>query len=1061
MKRIVLILAAGLCCCTFAADWPVYMGDSARSGISPEALELTGRPAWIYEAAQSPSPGFYSSKSEDTLGPQKIRAMANTYDYAFAPVIANDRLYFGSSTEDAFFCLDAVSGKELWRFYTEGAVRLAAAVHDGLVIFGCDDGIVYALDAESGAPKWKFSAAPEPRQIIANGRPGSQWPVRTGITMDETGTAYFSAGLFPASGGVTLFAVNAKTGDEIWRREIELPPQGYILKEGDTLYVPNGRASPAEYSAKDGSPLAFSDLRREGGSSFVALADDMVTYGPTEFGIVRFQASKEGAPNNRQISGKLTGLEGRRVLFAGDMFYFLRENSLEALPKEQFRKTLTDSARFFKKHNVRSKSAVQLATDEVAEKEIDDYTHREVPVENARSMILAGDTLVVGAEGRLYAFDKESGKSLLDVEIDGTVWELAASGGRLYASTDTGKIYCFGKTAEKSGVISAEKSEPYAEERLTAARAQAASALKEADTKKGFILAAGLTDGALALEMAKQSDFFVVAVTADKQTARTVRDKLTQTGLYGSRIAVRLHEDGTLPYIPYFANLIVFEDEETRFNAADMERLLQPCGGALIKTDGSVTRRGPLEGGGDWTHMYATPANTSCSGDELVGGLKYRVQWFGNPGDFRQVGWHGNGMGPLAKDGRLYVIKVDSIEAVDSYNGVQIWQRDVPGSARFNPGREGGAACVDEQKLYLAVQNDCRVYDVETGEQVAQFFVPESGQDWGTIARAGDLLFGTTQKRGATTASYPRDLHSMWMASEPEFAVSERLFALDAESGAAEWIYHHEDRVIFNATVTIGDDRVYFIESREKEIVDDADGSVQLRSAMNEEVYLVALERDTGEPVWEQPFEFPTRTMLYLSLQDDTLVASGGYHVGPMAEAEPSLKAAMAIARELNLTREDIQETKIHFIFRALDAKSGKTLWDAGYTSDGYFGNQHNYNVGHPVITPTDIWHAPGEQYLARIDLKTGAVKEYSNINRGKGCATPTGSAKAMFYRSLAIASFDFETEKQFYISKVNRPSCWMSILPANGLVQMPEYSYGCNCAFPLQTSIVLIPENP
>jgi len=71
----------------------------------------------------------------------------------------------------------------------------------------------------------------------------------------------------------------------------------------------------------------------------------------------------------------------------------------------------------------------------------------------------------------------------------------------------------------------------------------------------------------------------------------------------------------------------------------------------------------------------------------------------------------------------------------------------------------------------------------------------------------------------------------------------------------------------------------------------------------------------------------------------------------------------------------------------------------------------------------------------------------------------PTGSARAMFYRSLAISPVDFESEQQFYISQVSRPSCWMNILPAGGLVQRPEYSYGCNCAFPLQTPIVLIPE--
>ncbi len=1044
------------------ADWPTYMGDSARSGISIDKLELSSKPAWVFETAHPPSPGFYTSLSTETLGTQKILAMANTYDYAHAPILSGGCLYFGSSTEEALFCLDAVSGKELWRFYAEGAIRLAGTVWNDSVLFGSDDGRVYCLDAVTGSEKWTFNAAPEDRRITANGRPASQWPVRTSVTIDEDGTAYFSAGLFPASGGVHLYAVNAKNGDLVWQRQIALPPQGYILKKNDILYVPNGRASPAEYRAADGSSLyASSDLRREGGSSFVSLADDMVTYGPTEFGIVRFQAIQEGAADRRKITGKLAGLFGRRALFENDTFYFLREDTLQALPREAFRQTLTQSALLGKKR-ARVKSGVQMVTDAVAEKEVDGYLNWDAGVEKARSMILAGSYVVVGAENRLYVFDKTNGENVLDVEVDGTVWELAASDGRLYASTDKGKIYCFGKTAERNGIIAVQKTVPYSAERLAATRAQAEAALKEADTTKGFALVIDLVDGALVDQLARQSELFVIGVTDNSDTARTVRDQLVKSGLYGARVVVHTHPEGTLPYASYFANLILSEGADSSFKAEDVARLLQPYGGVQIAGDGSVNRRGPLKGAGDWTHMFADPANTSCSGDERVGGTRYRVQWFGNPSDFKRVGWHHNGLGPLYQDGRLYIIKVNSVEAVDSYNGTLLWQRDIPNAARFNSAREGGAACVDHQRLYMAVQNDCQVFDVETGEKIATYWVPENGSDWGYIARAGDLLFGTAQKKGVsqtTTGFRAGGLRALWNASEPELAVSERLFALHAESGKPAWTYGDDARVVLNSTITLGDDYIYFVESRKKEIVEDSDGSVLLRNTMDQDIFLVALNRKTGVPIWEQPFEFPARTSLYLSLQDDTLVASGGYHIGPMADAEPSLDAASKIAKKMNLTMTDVKKTLIHFIFQALDAKTGEKQWDAGYTSSGYFAQQHNYTVGHPVITKTHVWHAPGEQYIARVDLETGGVKEYPNIKRSKGCSTPTGSARAMFYRSLAITSFDFESERQFYVSQVNRPSCWMNILPAGGLVQMPEYSYGCNCAFPLQTSIVLIPE--
>ncbi len=53
---------------------------------------------------------------------------------------------------------------------------------------------------------------------------------------------------------------------------------------------------------------------------------------------------------------------------------------------------------------------------------------------------------------------------------------------------------------------------------------------------------------------------------------------------------------------------------------------------------------------------------------------------------------------------------------------------------------------------------------------------------------------------------------------------------------------------------------------------------------------------------------------------------------------------------------------------------------------------------------------------------------------------------------------YDFESGKTHAISQINRPSCWMNILPGGGQVLMPEYSMGCNCAFPVQTSIVMHP---
>jgi len=38
-------------------------------------------------------------------------------------------------------------------------------------------------------------------------------------------------------------------------------------------------------------------------------------------------------------------------------------------------------------------------------------------------------------------------------------------------------------------------------------------------------------------------------------------------------------------------------------------------------------------------------------------------------------------------------------------------------------------------------------------------------------------------------------------------------------------------------------------------------------------------------------------------------------------------------------------------------------------------------------------------------------------------------------------------------------PGCWINIIPAGGLVLIPEASSGCTCGYPLQTSMAFIPK--
>lgn len=197
------------------ADWPGFRGGPDHGGATRETLGLPLKLAWRYEASHPPSPAFRGGLAPSRRGP---RVESITYDYVFHPVIAAGRLYFGSSTEEAVFCLDARTGKPRWVFHAEGAVRFAPTLWQGRVLFGSDDGHVYCLDGASGRLVWKLRAAPGARRCIGNGRIISEHPVRTEVAVTD-GVAYFGAGLFPPL-GTFLYAVEAGARETVTVRPL-------------------------------------------------------------------------------------------------------------------------------------------------------------------------------------------------------------------------------------------------------------------------------------------------------------------------------------------------------------------------------------------------------------------------------------------------------------------------------------------------------------------------------------------------------------------------------------------------------------------------------------------------------------------------------------------------------------------------------------------------------------------------------------------------------------------------------------------------------------------------
>lgn len=67
-------------------------------------------------------------------------------------------LYVADGVRDTLYALNTNNKSNIWKFPTGGIIRSSPTVFNNLVIFGCDDGKVYAVDKNSGTQAWQYDA---------------------------------------------------------------------------------------------------------------------------------------------------------------------------------------------------------------------------------------------------------------------------------------------------------------------------------------------------------------------------------------------------------------------------------------------------------------------------------------------------------------------------------------------------------------------------------------------------------------------------------------------------------------------------------------------------------------------------------------------------------------------------------------------------------------------------------------------------------------------------------------------------------------------------------------
>ena len=597
--------------------------------------------------------------------------------------------------------------------------------------------------------------------------------------------------------------------------------------------------------------------------------------------------------------------------------------------------------------------------------------------------------------------------------------------------------------------------------------------LAKAEIERGLALIVGLKDGQLARALCRNSRLRVVAVDDDSARVKSVRESLSD--LYGVRVSVHLVEKlNEAPFVGHCANLVTTErelDAGLPISITEAVRLLRPDGGVAIfgqpglpgrpaltmearksladdlhvttatklpesveatfvdDSDGVWIRIKtlPWRGTGEWSHLYGSTDNSAFGGESLLGVSSaddLKVQWVGRPGPRYQADRSGRKPSPLAVNGRLFLQGLERIVTLDSYNGSVLWSLEIPDFLRFNVPRDAGNWCADRDHVFAAVRNEVWQIDAATGKLVHTHRVSSIERDgwstdWGFVARSGPHLIGSSVKAGSSWTEYwgKEGWHDARSGPSTFPIGSDRLFARNVEGGTEAWDW--SNGVILNSSITIADGRIYFVECRHPDVVNSPDRRSGSPKVWQQQ-FLVSLDAVTGSKLWERPIDTVDGTVAFY-----------------MAQAKQRLVV--------------VSSSDEAFHISAFSDDGGTQLWEqkVGWTEGK---GDHGKAMSRPAIVGDKLFVRP--QVLSLTD---GEVLPLT-MPIGHGCGTYACTTNALFLRSDNVTVWDSESGKVSAWPRL-RPDCWLSTIPAGGMLLAPEGGGGCSCGSWMETSIGFMPK--
>ncbi|MEA1950546.1 MAG: malectin domain-containing carbohydrate-binding protein, partial [Planctomycetota bacterium] len=562
-----------------------------------------------------------------------------------------------------------------------------------------------------------------------------------------------------------------------------------------------------------------------------------------------------------------------------------------------------------------------------------------------------------------------------------------------------------------------------------------------------------------------------------------LRRRFDDAGIYGTRITVRQGTPTTFAAPPYLAALtlagnLAAADEETIKNiycsmrpyggvawltakdkqqSQSLKQLIEKCnlpGASLRETAGHIvlTRQGPLPGSAPWTHQYGDVANTAKSNDSLVK-LPLGLLWFGGNQHKDILPRHGHGPPEQVIGGRLFIEGVDSLTARDVYTGLDLWKRNFtdlgtfgvylddtydpnPLSTSYNQHHIVGAKArgtnfvATHDRIYMIVKNECLLLDPASGKTLDKFVLPGNDKQknaWAYIGVYKDLLIA-----GDGFVNYSKQLGSkpgVW--DNYDTSTSRGIVVMDRHSGRVLW--SRQARFGFrNNAIVAGSDKLFLIDAMPASIA-----SVLARRGKTAKgkPTLLALNVRDGKTAWSSDDKIDG-TWLGYSREHDVLLQSGRAS-RDMLRGEPNKSMA---------------------VYRGAD---GKLLWREPISHSGPC-------MLHGRTILTNGARGTGKA----VDLLTGKIKNRKHpltgqsvpwqFSRYYGCGAAVASEHLLTFRSGAAGFYDLAGNGGTGNLGGFKSGCTSNLVVADGVLNAPDYTRTCTCAYQNQTSLALVhtPQN-